>query len=142
MNKFVYDEYLYYCYCYLDASSNVPYTFFGSTGSKSLIDHCIVTVNISQYVSKSCKLDLIDNISDHMSYYVEIVNHTPMISCTVDTCITPRVRALWSGVSVDDETQYKQYVDLYLDSKYVPVESMLCKDYNCDNSYHCDELYM
>ena len=47
---------------------------------------------------------------------------------------------LWSGASVDDITKYQQYVDLYLDSIYVPVESLLCKYYNCDNSYHCDEL--
>ena len=137
-NKFVSDEYLYYC-C-LDASSNVTYTFFGPTGSKTLIDLFIVTVNISQYVSKYYKLDLIENISDHMPLYVEIVNHTPMISSTVDTCRTPRVRALWSGATVDDITKYKQCVGLYLDSIYVPVESLLCKDYNCDNSYHCDEL--
>ena len=90
LNKFVSDEYLYYC-C-LDASSNVTYTFFGPTGSKTLIDHLIVTVNISQYVSKYYTLDLIENISDHMPLYVEIVNHTPMISSTVDTCITPRVK--------------------------------------------------
>ena len=133
MNKFVSDEYLYYC-C-LDASSN---TFFGPTGSKTLIDHFIV--NISQYVSKYYTLDLIENISDHMPLYVEIVNHTPMISSTVDTCITPRVRELWSGEFVDAITKYKQCVDLYLDSIYVPVESLLCKDYNRDNSYHCDEL--
>ena len=63
-----------------------------------------------------------------------------MISNTVDTCITPRVRALWSGESVDDITKYKQCVDLYLDYIYVSVESLLCKDYNYDNSYHCDEL--
>ena len=50
LNKFVYDEYLYYC-C-LDASSNVTYTFCGPTGSKTLIDHFIVTVNISQNVCK------------------------------------------------------------------------------------------
>ena len=138
LNEFVSDEYLYYC-C-LDASSNVTYTFFGPTGSKTLIDHFIVTVNISQYVSKYYTLDLIENISDHMPLYIEIVNHTPMISSTVDTCITPRVRALWSGASVDDITKYKQCVDLYLDYIYVPVESLLCTDYNCDNSYHCDEL--
>ena len=49
LNKFVYDEYVYYC-C-LDVSSNVPYTFFGPTGSKTLIDHFIVTVNCSMLVS-------------------------------------------------------------------------------------------
>ena len=59
---------------------------------------------------------MIENISDHMPLYVEIDNYTPMISCSVDTCITPRVRALWSGASVDDIEKYKQYVDLYLDS--------------------------
>ena len=75
-----------------------------------------------------------------MPLYVEIFYDTPIISSTVDTCRTPRVRVLWSGVSVDDITKYKQYVDLYLDSIYIPVESLLCKDYNCDNSYHCDEL--
>ena len=116
------------------------YTFFGHAGSKTLIDHFIVTVNISQFVSKYYTLDLMENISDHMPFYVEIDNHTTMIYSTVDTCITPRVRALWSGASVDDITKYKQYVDLYLDSIYVPFESLLCKDYNCDNSYHCDEL--
>ena len=99
----------------------------------------MVTVNISQYVSKYYTLDLIDNTSDHMPLYVEIVNHTPMISSSVDTCITLR-GALWFGASVDDITKYKQYVDLYLDSIYVPVVSLLCKDYNCDNSYHCDEI--
>ena len=95
--------------------------FFGPTGSKSLIDHFIVTVNISQYVNKYYTLDLFENISDHMPLYVEIDNHTPMISSTVDTCITTRIRALWSGASVDDITKYKQYVDLYLDYIYVPV---------------------
>ena len=118
----------------------MPYTFFGLTGSKTMIDHFIVTVNISQDVSKYYALDLIENISDHMPLYGGIDNHTPMIYSTVDTCITPRVRALWSGASVDDITKYKQYVDLYLDNIYVPVDSLLCKDYNCDNSYHCDEL--
>ena len=54
-------------------------------------------------------------------------HHKPMISSTVET---PRVRALWSEASVD----------LYLDSIYVPVETLLCKDYNCVNSYHYDEL--
>ena len=44
-------------------------------------------------------------------------------------------RAVWSGASVDDITKYKQYVDLYLDYIYVPVESLLCKDYNCDNAF-------
>ena len=80
-----------------------------------------------------------ENISDHMPLYVEIINHTPMISSTIATCITPRVRALWSGTSVDDITKYKQYVDLYLVSIYVPVDSLECKDYNCDNSYYCDK---
>ena len=70
-----------------------------------------------------------------MPLYVEIDNHTPMISCTVDTCITPRVRAFWSGASVGDITKSKQYVDLYLDYIYVPVESLLCKYYNCVNSF-------
>ena len=106
--KFVYYEYLYYC-CF-DASSNVSYTFFGPTGSKTLIDHFIVTVVISQYVNKYYTLDLIENISDHIPLYVEIDNYTPNISSTIDTCITPRVRALWSGASVDDITKYKQYV--------------------------------
>ena len=87
LNKFVSDEYLYYC-C-LDASSNVLYTFFGHTGFKTLIDHFIVTVNISQYVIKYYTLYLIENISDHMPLYVEIYNHTPMISSTVGTCIPP-----------------------------------------------------
>ena len=41
-----------------------------------------------------------------------------MISSTVDTCITPRVRALWSSASVDDKTKYQQCVDLYLDYTY------------------------
>ena len=79
--------------------------FLGPTGSKTLNDHFIVTVNISQYVSKYYTLDLIENISDHMPLYVEIVNHTPMISSTVDTCITPQVRALWSVASVDEITK-------------------------------------
>ena len=98
----------------------------------------IVTVNISQYVNKYYTLDLIENISDHMPLYVEIENHTLMISSTVDTCITLRVSDLWSGASVDDITKYKQCVDLYLDYICVSVESLLCKDYNCDNSYDCD----
>ena len=66
----IYDEYLYYC-C-LDASSNVPYTFFCPTCSKTLIDHFIVTVNMSQYGNKFYTLDLIEKISDHMPLYVEI----------------------------------------------------------------------
>ena len=53
---------------------------------------------------------------------------------------SPSLEHYGQGQSVDDITIYIQCVDLYLDSIYVPVESLLCKDYNCDNSYHCDEL--
>ena len=97
----------------------MPYTFSGPTGSKTLNDHFIVTVNISQYVNNYYTLDLIENISDDMPLFVEIDNHTPMIYSTVDTCIIPRVRALWSGASVVDLTKYEQYVDLCLDSIYL-----------------------
>ena len=86
----------------------MPYTFFGPTGSKTLIDHFMVTLNISQYVSKYYTQDFIENITDHRPLYVEI--DTPMISSTIDTCITPRVRVLWSGASIDDITNYKQYM--------------------------------
>ena len=92
--------------------------FFGTTGSKTLIYYVIRTVNISQYVSKYYTLDLIEIISDHMPLYVEIDNHTPVISSTVDACITPRVRALWSGASVDDIRNYKQYV-IYIKILYM-----------------------
>ena len=54
----------------------MPYTFYGPTGSKTLIDHFIVTVNISQYVNKYYTLDFIENISDHMPLYVEIDNQS------------------------------------------------------------------
>ena len=94
------------------------FTFFGPTGSKTLIDHFIVTFNISQYGNKYYTLDLIENISHHMPFYVDIYNHTPIISSTVDTCISPQVRALWSSASVDDITKYKQCADPYLDDNF------------------------
>ena len=59
-------------------------------------------------------LDLIENISDHMPLYVKIDNHTPMISGTVDTCLTPRVKAYRSEESVDNINNLLIYFRLYI----------------------------
>ena len=49
LNKFVEDECLYFCCNHV--VSNVDFTFFSSTRTQTLIDHFIITSNISQCIT-------------------------------------------------------------------------------------------
>ena len=142
LNSFVQDECLYYC-C-KNALSTVAYTFFGPTGITSLIDHVIITTNLSQCITKYETLDLIENISDHMPLLLQISGYAPMTSNITDGCMLLGIydKALWSSASTINITQYKQCLDLHLSTILVPYDSLVCRSIDCRHEHHCKELNM
>ena len=86
-------------------------------------------------------LDIVDNISDHMPVLLEISGHAPLTTRSASVSDNELYsKPLWSNASVVDISKYKHCLDLYLDCIDVPVEAMLCRDYNCCNKDHHDSL--
>ena len=51
---------------------------------------------------------------------------------------TPRVD--WDKLSVEDKAAYVNNTDTILSSVRIPIEAICCKDVNCENQSHRDEL--
>ena len=51
---------------------HVEYTFTGALGTRSLIDHFIVTVGMAEHVSCYKQLESVHNLSNHLSIVVHL----------------------------------------------------------------------
>ena len=142
LNKFVEKECLYFCCNHV--VSNVDFTFFSSTGTQTLIDHFIITSNMSQCITMYDTLDIIDNISDHMPVLLVLSGISPLDTENVDNVVNvvSRNKPLWSVASDVDIDKYKLLLDCYLNSIHVPVESLECCDFNCTNVEHYNALQL
>ena len=101
LNKFVEDECLYFCYNH-DVST-VEFTFCSSTGTQTLIDHFILTDNLSQSITIYETIDIVDNISDHLPVLLELGGLAPLSIENADNGVNvtagTRNKPLWSVAS-------------------------------------------
>ena len=56
--------------CIRFVSNHVPHTFIGINGTRTLIDHFLLSDNIIHDVIGYSTKDLIDNLSDHLPLFV------------------------------------------------------------------------
>ena len=75
---------------------------------------------------------------DHIPLIVDIsIEYVPVLEDTVnDTTI----RVDWDKLSVEDKAACVKNTDAILNSVRVPIEAICCKDVNCENESHRDEL--
>ena len=75
---------------------------------------------------------------DHIPLIVDIsIESVPVLEDTVNDT-TPRVD--WDKLSVEDKAAYVNNTDTILSSVRIPIEAICCKDVNCENQSHRDEL--
>ena len=119
LDKLVEEECLYFCYNHV--VSNVDFTYFSSTGAQTLIDHFIISSNMSQCITTNDTLDIIHNISDHMPVLLVLSGLAPLDTENADNevNVVSRNKPLWSVASDVDIDKYKQLLDCYSNSIHV-----------------------
>ena len=120
-----------YMSCVLDLFSNdVPRTFIGINGTRTLIDHFLLSDNIIHDVIGYSTIDLIDNLSDHLPLFV-------VFKCSVSYVhalphiFNGRPNCRWS----DSKTIkfYKTVLDIKLKEIVFPLHLLSCTNISCDN---------
>ena len=76
--------------------NNVTYTYKDANNATSLIDHFLVSEDVTMLASDYFTLDSADNLSDHVPLYM-------FLKCNVDTVTTKSVKApVWRLASCHD----------------------------------------
>ena len=117
--------------------SNVDYTYESATGSRSLIDHCLVSDSLINYVKSFNAYDSIDNASDHLCIVAQFsidCEYSVTHQSAEDKC----KNTAWYKATLCDIENYKKAIDKALDAIDIPVEALKCQEWNC--SVHCEDL--
>ena len=126
MNAFVENENLEYVLKKLPA--NVQYTFTGISNNHSLIDHFIVSQNLSNHVVHYFTEDSIDNLSDHLPLYLTLCcNHDDNI-CSRNTNNSNTSRKQWSSASDEQIKLYQLELNNRLACFSLPQHIVYCND--------------
>ncbi len=146
LNTFIRDECLLYCLNSASCSPIIDYTYFGPTGSSSIIDHFIVSQSLLPQLMCYRTVHALSNISDHIPVFLEIKGHSPVINNSIDNVtITPVSRPIWSSATVEQIASYKSRLDDHLHSIIFSHDLIICNDFHCNSSEHrsqLDVLYM
>ena len=102
--------------------NDVAYTYKGASNATSLIDHFIVSEDLTVLASDYFTLDSVDNLSDHVPLYM-------FLKCDVDTVTTKSVNAptrspVWGLASCHDIEQYQLELDKMLQDSYPTLDTV------------------
>jgi len=122
--------------CYSNSNlSEVIYSYVSKiNGSKTLIDHFLVSSNLSEKLMKYTVVDTVHNISDHVA-----------ISCKLNFDISNDIipknkanpnRPAWDIATNIDIEIYKELIDKYLLEIPLPSSLINCQDFNCKNHHN------
>ena len=116
--------------------SKVNYTYEClHTGSRSKIDHVIVSNNLVDNVIDYLPMDDINNMSDHLVVMVELDIHCEYFSINNGN---KKVKPNWYKATMYDINMYKKALHHEL-SKIVTLDEVIsCRDFNC--TCHFDEI--
>ena len=123
--------------------SLVDYTYESAIGSKSCIDHIVVSENLLDEAKSYYCLNELDNTSDHLPICAEF-NVDCDYSNLQKSCNNERCK--WSKATEDNIAMYKQCLnnnlDLYINSEMTNLYN--CSDPHCNNVEHLlflEDLY-
>ena len=94
--------------CIFSGKSEIVYTFENALGARSLIDHCLVSHNLSDYLCKYSVYDSVNNSSDHLC-----ILSVFKIDCNY-VAVQPQEnlkRVVWHKATVSDINKYKNCID-------------------------------
>lgn len=113
--------------------SRVDYTFESkATGTRSTIDHFVLSENLHSKIQMYSVLHEGDNLSDHSPVVLSL--SLPVMYAwhrTNGTDKQHRPRTNWKTATDQDVQEYGRVLDLTLSSIAVPWEAIQCTDYYC-----------
>ena len=128
-------------FCTLTCSDlcDFSYTFESAMGSRSLIDHVIVSKNLLSCVERYNTHDSVDNTSDHLPVTANFNFICEYLLC--DNVVNEKsTKAAWYKASVNNISSYKDHLDKYLSKNGANFDVFSCKQNACSNKLHIDEI--
>ena len=119
--------------------SDVFYTFEAhGNGSRSHIDHVLVSENMVHSVTEHYTVDNIYNASDHTAVVTGFnINCEYFQQCQLNR----KPCTAWYKASIHDLSLYKEGLDSELQNIILPTECMNCKVFECQHHAHDIEKY-
>ena len=121
--------------CVNHPSSNIDYTYESFSGSRSTLDHFIVSHNLSDSVLSYKVLHDGDNLSDHRAIQLCLDINVQQHSNDMKQ-FSPH--PLWRRATDDQINNYKLTLVMLLKCISLPQQLLLCKNKLCDK--HKDEI--
>ena len=123
--------------CTTNDISNIGYTYKSKiNGRKTLIDHILISNNLSNKLIEYNSIDTINNPSDHeainckINFYISYVKQNDKQTNTS--------RSAWELATNIDIELYNELLDDYLMQIPLPIELINCQNFNC--KLHHDEI--
>ena len=113
------------------------FTFYNNQGHKSLIDHFCISSNVSDLIVEYEILSDGDNLSDHNPIFINFEITTSSVMQGNAMSYSPKCKLPdWNNASDSDITLYKYNLDINLSSISIPLEAVVCNDFNCNKHYN------
>ena len=121
--------------CYsLAAKEHVPFTYISKiNGMRSLIDHCVISENLSDIMTEYCSIDSVDNASDHLAIQCTLSFDMEHVESAPVPTAAPSARPCWSKATQDQLREYGEALDERLLDIPIPFEAYECGDAKCIN---------
>ena len=129
--SFIEEERLSLCLNFDDA--RVPYTYHNAN-SYSLIDHFLVTKNLTQYITRYETLDCIDDFSDHVPLKLELnvnINYFKEIPKSFAQSTA------WHKCSMGQKQEFVNTLDRLLLQINIQQDAITCNTVNCNMHNDC-----
>ena len=121
--------------CYsLAAKENVPFTYISKiNGNRSLIDHCILSENLSDFIVDYSSIDSVHNASDHLAIQCTLSLGMENVESAPMPAAAPSARPCWSKATPEQLTAYREALDEQLLDIPIPCDAYECQDVKCTN---------
>jgi exonuclease III len=130
LNEFIRSENV-CCCAHLDCN-NIDFTYCSkSNGTKSTLDHFLISSELKGRVISYNTLDDGDNLSDHSPILLSMSMDNEVHNLVNSTEHVFRSRPKWCTASHEDVMSYQNIMDKNLSALKVPIGAVHCKDYNC-----------
>ena len=121
----------FYC-CSVAHTVNVPFTYISKiNGNRSLIDHCILSENLTDQVVSYCSIDDVHNASDHLGIRCALSLGTEHVEVASMPVPARPSRPDWSKATQRQLEEYGEALEEYLLNIPLPMEALECRDNLC-----------
>ena len=126
----------FYC-CSSAFKDSVPFTYTSKiNGNNSLIDHCILSENLTDQVVSYCSIDNVHNASDHLGIRCELSLSTDYVETDPVTPDTHPSRPNWSKATPAQLRDYRNALNECLLDIPIPTEAYECRDHLCSSHFN------